>query len=465
MPLTFIEISDYYLTISQGEQHYRQLGCCFVEADQVVFGESAWQQKFLNPQQSYSQYWQHLSYEKIHCANPDVEHFADLAYAQLTEALQQFVQIDKVVLMVSAHYSNEQLALLLGIVKACGLTEVRVIDQALAKVGCYYSAPENTADLTADILLMDIGLQQLTVSEIAVENELSLRQFQSYPNKGLVDLYKQLAVWINELYIVQYRYDIFDSANTEQDLHNQISAVLSSPHQQYQIRIHSSDNSADTAAFHQQQQSSAESLITDSTGQLGEKIVVISQQQLQQQLQLFFADVFAEFVNDKRLFLSAELASFITNTGNSGNWSLPPCTLLPQAMLGSSVTDYLLEQVGAEVELITAMPLARLGIVPSLDADNHGQQAASHLLHQDRILPLKHAMKLRADNHAKPFAQLLKVEHHWLVQPLAQAVVYVNNKPVVDRQKLLLGDAIVSSGSAPEYRLVGTVGGEDFYEV
>jgi proline iminopeptidase len=60
---------------------------------EVLFGQRAWQQKRLNPQHSHSHYWQQLSYEKIHCDNADVEHFADLAYMQLIHLLGDFEQI------------------------------------------------------------------------------------------------------------------------------------------------------------------------------------------------------------------------------------------------------------------------------------------------------------------------------------------------------------------------------------
>ena len=128
MSLTLIELSDYYLTLTQGDKKTTQLGCCLVQTDELIFGTEAWQQQLLLPQQIYCNYWQQLGYEKVYSDNVSVEHFADLAYLQLKEAIKAFDQVDEVVLLVAGHYCGEQLALLLGIVEACELTVIRLIN-------------------------------------------------------------------------------------------------------------------------------------------------------------------------------------------------------------------------------------------------------------------------------------------------------------------------------------------------
>ena len=476
MPLTFIEISDYYLTVNQGDKQHRQLGCCLVQPDEVLFGHSAWQQKLLNPQQSYSQYWQQLSYEKIYCDNTDVEHFADLAYLQLKTVLSQFEQLNEANLLVSASYSSEQLALLVGIVEACGFTQIRLINHAVAQAASFSLVTRNLPASMNQILLLDMHLHQLIVSEISINSGVSLAKFQCFHKKGLVDLITQLASWINELYIQEYRYDTFDCAETEQSLHNQIHAILASPQANYQIRMNGAENPNETIEY-DNERTSVETLNVNETGDElakhshlfatisvnnSEKLLVISHSQLQQQLQLFFKDVIAEIDHTKLLFLTGSLATIIANIPSLDHWEV-----IPESIVYPFVTDYFAQQPDpVKLELIENFFVQQSITAHSTPCESSiVEEQASHLLYQDRIFCLTHGMKLRADRDQQPFAQLLKKQHQWSIQLLGQASVYVNDKLIVNDQSLVFGDNIFCSYSSAKYTLVALTRSDDLYGI
>jgi hypothetical protein len=474
MPLTFIEVSDYYLTVRQGDTQHQQLGCCLVQPDDVLFGQLAWQQKLLNPQQSYSQYWQQLSYEKIYCDNTDVEHFADLAYLQLKTILSQFEQLNEATLLVSASYSSEQLALLVGIVEACGFSQVRLLNHAAVQAASFYSVTSSLPATINEIYLVDMRLHQLMVSEISINSGVSLAQFQCFHKKGLVDLVAYLSSWINELYIQEYRYDTFDCAETEQNLHNQINTILASPQANYQIRMNGTENLntnaqivnerpiVDTLATNEIIDKSAKhgNLFANASANSSEKLLVISHSQLQQQLQHFFKDVIAEIDNTKLFFLTGALATLIANIPSLAHWQE-----IPESIVYPFITDYVKQHPDpVKLELIKHFVVEKSTAGHSTPCETTiTEKQASHLLYQGRICCLEHGMELRTNRDQQPFAQLLKKQHHWSIKLLGQASVYVNDKLIVNGQSLVFGDTIFCSYSSEKYTLVTLTGSDDFY--
>jgi len=486
MALTLIEISDYYLTLTQDEQQYRQLGSCLVENDKVLFGESAWQQQLLVPQQSYGNYWQQLGYEKIYSDNGAVEHFADLAYLQLKEAVSHFDSVEDVVILVSGHYNCEQLALLLGIVNACELTIVRLINNAVAQMTSLLSSkPSNRKKLT-EALYLDIDLHQVSVSELAINGEVKLSQFQSFHQKGLIDLVKHLAVWMNECFILEYRFDVFDCAHTEQSLFNQITCLLPESQANYQIIIHDSiiedqvvNSAAETNGALPRgnkvtvQDNSAAVLIDSTMNDLpvSDKVIVITEQQLQQQIQLFFSDIFDELIDKKQIVMSAKIAKFIAHTNMPTTWQV-----ISESMVYPFLKQHLDKEVQPEkIELVSHLVLPPMeGGNPSTNGQSplSNQIQASHLVYQGEVcllqqpithLPLQESISQQA--RVKSAVTLKKSQLQWFIQLNEHTSVFVNNKPAVEGQLLAIGDQIKLSETADNYLLAVLKGSDEFYGV
>ena len=468
MSLTLIELSDYYLTLTQGDKKTTQLGCCLVQTDELIFGNEAWQQQLLSPQQIYCNYWQQLGYEKVYSDNVSVEHFADLAYLQLKEAIKEFDQVDEVVLLVSGHYCCEQLALLLGIVEACELTVIRLINTSVVQAASFLSDKKCNKDCLTELLFLDIDLHQATVSELSVNGEAKLSQFQSFHQKGLLDLIKHLAVWINEFFIIEYRYDVFDCAHTEQSLLNQITELLSLSQTNYQIIIHDAlteEKLVNAAITHDVEPSISTTGTARSTPD-GDKLIAITEQLLQQQIQLFFSDIFDELADKKQILMSEKIANILAHTPKAVNWKIVSGTTVYPF-----VNDAMSKEIAPEkIELVSHLALSFNDEQGSLvNDDSLSEELATHIMYQGIIYPLEQDSCYLPHRNAnlQPAATLKKYQQQWFLQLTEQSnsAVYVNEKPASEGQRLMLGDQIKLAQSNEIYVLAVLKGSGGFYGV
>lgn len=464
MAITIIEISDYYLTITQGDKQFRELGCCLVENEQVLFGETAWQQQLLKPLQSYNNYWQQLGYEKIHSDNSEVEHFADLTYLQLKKAVAQFEEKSDVVLLVSGHYNCDQLALLLGIVEACHLTVIRLINNAVVQLASFLANQIQTNEQINKILYLDIDLHQMSVSELSINGEVKLSQYQSFHQKGLLDLVKHLARWVNEQFILEYRYDAFDCAHTEQDLFNQIIELLPQSQVNYSITIHEYTGVEQENCIAGEQQGFSASPVSNG------KSIVITESQLQQQVDLFFNDVFEELMDKKSIVMSSKVAQLIAHTAKAKIWQQ-----VPDAKTYSLLTRYLAKaDIPEKIELVSHLALSSMESESSISTKQSvNTELASHLVDQGRIYPLQHLLQLplqAIDAHPviPALASTITIEKHqqqWFLQCEEQVNILVNDMPVNSGCSLTIGDQITLPQLNKSYTLAVLKGSDDLYGV
>ncbi|MBL4822912.1 MAG: hypothetical protein JKX90_05230 [Colwellia sp.] len=355
MPLTIIEINDYQLTVRQQHSHYSELGFAQITKDSVIFGEEAWLQARISPHANYCHYWQRLGYEEIHCDNNYINNFADLAYRQLQNMVSHLQQCSDVIFVVPTSYSQEQLSLLLGIGQSCQLNVLGIVNKALVRFEHVYDVGKYA--------ILDISLHHCSVNELLVNHDISLGSIEQFSHKGFNDLYEQLAQWLNHQLITEHRLDAFYSATTEQQIYNQLSALIKNPQRYFELII-------------------------------DDKCINVAQKDINQQIEAFFTELLASCSKrrDKNipLFITARFANLCPHL-----FASETVQVLNDACIYSLVTANIANLSNDNgVFLVTRLPLvkgttsqpeaAKQSINNSL-ANNHD---ISHILLDGRAFPL-----------------------------------------------------------------------------
>ena len=435
MAITIIEINDYQLSITQEDVSYTEIGCCLLNANEILFGQQAWLQRQIFPQQSFYHYWHQLGYEKVVSDHNEVKHYADLAYMQLQHLLQQVEAVSEVVFVVSGQYTQEQLSLLLGIAQACQLTVLAVFNNAVAQVASLTDAVQYRR-----AVLLDIGLHHSNLGEVMIGNEASLVRFQSFNQQGYFALIKQLALWVNQRFIVEYRYDAFHCAETEQQVLNQVAELLICHGTNFRVSI------------------------KDSSGV--EKSLLLNQQQIEQQLALFYKALFVAIPDDCQVYLSANLADLVPKSLRALSWQVSG-----DEVTHSSISQYCQHNhLSDKTSLITQLPLNRLKQSAALSTVQPCA-IASHVVYQGLVysltsqtcqLPYKqHNGELLP--HKDVVVELKADNHQWHVHILTDCLVLINDHIAVNGQIVGQGDHIQIGDQQAGYTLVSLAKGGASY--
>lgn len=219
MSLKIIELNDGAIKIgNQNGIVARSPGFALVVGNDLVLGQEAEEQARLQPTKSYNKYWHELSMEPLNHDN-HLRHTADIAFAHLLH-LAEIGEIDSdVMLAVPGSFSNQQLAILLGLAKQSPLNPIGVVDSALA------AAAAVNADEPA--LFVDFQLHQTVVTTLNFTNGLmtaeSAIQIPGAGRQNFINLMMQQAT---DLFIEQCRFNPQHNAEYEQLLYNQLPAWL-----------------------------------------------------------------------------------------------------------------------------------------------------------------------------------------------------------------------------------------------
>jgi hypothetical protein len=412
MSITLIEINDYQLTLSQQDKRICQSGYALVEQQNVTFGEPAWLQGKALPLQCFCHYWQRLGYEKINSDNEQVRHFADLAFLQLQQLIAQFPDCEKVIFIVPASYNKQQLSLLLGIAKTCQLTVVALINTALSKLfNCSHGAT---------FTFIDIGLHQCYFSELTAGKQLELGKSHNFSDKGVANLYKFLAQWLNHKLINECRFDAFHTAQTEQALYQSLPGLL------------------------QQDQDNFNIVVSD-------KSIVVTVKQIREKVADFFQSFMSTLPASSQHYISQAFADLLDNVFPS---SLQDFIIVDDNSLYSNIIAKFDEISGdalisdSEVRLITQLPFESAASTSVSDVDK-----ISHILYLGHAYPLNNQpiylsaepkQALSVTPNPKAFLSVKLVDQHCQLQVVGQHVSYINARACINGQLLSCGDEIKS---------------------
>lgn len=219
MTLQVIEITDPGLrVIRAGEQILHSPGYAMVEGAQLEVGEVAFNQARIYPRKTHNQFWHRLSLDPLTQTSSQYRHYADLVYAHLKIIAEQLEHTTPLIFAVPGSYTNEQLSLLLGIAKECGLKPAGLVDIALASAVASPLKPMNYH--------LDIHLHQLVVTEIKTQTNLCRGNVTTAAGAGLVHLYDSWVQLVADAFLEQCRFDPLHNAETEQALYRQLPQWL-----------------------------------------------------------------------------------------------------------------------------------------------------------------------------------------------------------------------------------------------
>lgn len=436
MAICVIELNDYQLTLLELDQQgqtisNQQLGYALVENDDVCFGYQAYKQSKTAPAKSFCYYWQRLGYEQIQTNNQSVRHFADLAYLQLKDLVSQAQSCSQIVFIAPSHFSSQQLSLLLGIAQSCQLEVIALVNSAVLALeqprGQRYS-------------FYDIGLHYYEQSEIQVDTDISLAETSQRSEKGVYDLYRFLANWLNQLFISQCRFDASHLASHEQALYLQIATMLLKEDNKYLLTI-------------------------------SDKTLEVELSALNEQISEFFADVIERITKSPTpVIMTERFANLLSG--------LPVAsTLMPYQSvknyqrviaLKSHLAEHYLNDEAHSMELLTSLPcpketITQCSLEQATPVSNQCNTLLSHLLCNGVAVPLNNqTLYLNADlqspvtleKQANSMAYLSLIEGSYTLYCNNNSNILINEQAALSTHILCLGDVISSALSELKFTAI-----------
>lgn len=193
-------------------------GFALVDGKTIHVGEMAEQQARLKPTSSFNKYWHELSMEPLPRDGP-FRHTADIAHAHLSHLAEASNISGDVIFAVPGNFTQQQLAILLGIARQTPLKPIGVVDTGLAAA---IAAAEAEHVIYVDMQLHQVVLTRLAIRDGHVRTE-SVVQVPGVGSQNFMDLMMQLTTG---LFIQQSRFNPQHNAESEQQLYNALPTWL-----------------------------------------------------------------------------------------------------------------------------------------------------------------------------------------------------------------------------------------------
>lgn len=214
-----VELNDSEIRVARDEGVVlRSPGYAIVGEHGIEVGEPALRRAWVNPRATQNRYWQQLSLDPLQVPTAHARHHADLAYAHLLALHERAGKPAEMVFAVPGHYSNEQLALLLGLVEASPFTAIGLVDAAVAAA----AAQPGTGVRTH----AELYLHHTVVTRVDTGEEVSRTAVDVVEGAGWAAVLDECAAVIADRFIEQSRFDPQHHAETEQALYDQIPEAL-----------------------------------------------------------------------------------------------------------------------------------------------------------------------------------------------------------------------------------------------
>jgi hypothetical protein len=216
-----LEINDIGLLLSiDAEPIFESPGYAMVNDKEILIGDAALAQSRLQPNRIQNRFWDQLSMEELPKPMAQARNYADLAFAHLKIISAQLAdQAERrIVFSVPGTYDRQQLALLLGMAKECGLEVVGLVDTAVA--ASPHAVPGHT------LLFLDIFLHRTVLTELQQGARLKRTRVDVLANIGMTTLYDRWANRIADLFVTETRFDPMHVAQTEQTLYDHLPGWL-----------------------------------------------------------------------------------------------------------------------------------------------------------------------------------------------------------------------------------------------
>lgn len=224
MSTAVLELNDQALLIkNQGGEVFCEPGYALHTEQGIITGIAAQQQAWLQPQNSYREYWRQLNQASLPGNHRWARHHADIAFAQLRSLHTKAGSPEQLILCVPGTYDDQQLSLILGLMKALKTSIVAIVDSSLAD--CLYLEDVIGAIKGAEkqTLHVDLQMHQMVVSQISFERRnLRIQAQQVFPDIGAGQINNALASFIRDQAIRHHRFDPLHTSEGEQAIYDQL---------------------------------------------------------------------------------------------------------------------------------------------------------------------------------------------------------------------------------------------------
>lgn len=182
-------------------------GLALLEGDTLLTGAAAARGARLKPRFRHTRFWEALDRKPVAKPFPKGLTHADLVHAHLSDVWRELkAGVREVVLVAPGFYSDEQLGLLLGITRACGIPVTALVDTAIACETAFY----------LDIFAHRASLTRTGSRHVQLDDAVGI--------VPLVDAWVEL---VARTFVRQTRFDPLHRADTEQRLYDELPALLS----------------------------------------------------------------------------------------------------------------------------------------------------------------------------------------------------------------------------------------------
>ncbi|MEH6638937.1 MAG: hypothetical protein V7717_06685 [Porticoccaceae bacterium] len=231
-----IELNDTGIVCHHGEQKILSPGYALLTKQGVTTGSAARARAWLEPQHSFNQYWHQLSMAPLSAHNAHARHYADLAYAQLQQLHLEAGAPKEIIFSIPGSFSHEQLAILLGLAKACGLEVAGLVDSAVCALASNHLEITDNLDIK-NAVHVDIQLHNAVLTTLTCDTSNDHTDQYAAPHIHRKEVFpltgfglKSLEdAWIQAIakrFVGEYRYDPLHTATEEQALRDQLSGWL-----------------------------------------------------------------------------------------------------------------------------------------------------------------------------------------------------------------------------------------------
>jgi hypothetical protein len=216
LALAILELNDAGIQVSvEGNLVLNSPAYSVLHEDQLYIGNEGRKKVRLYPRWTNNKFWQQLNTDSISDGTHQIRHHADLAFFHLEQIWEKISSdADEVVIAVPGSFDAQQLGLLLGIARECGIPVVGLVDSALVSV------MEHQQHRT--VMHLDIQLHHIVLTVFQRKETIKRQEFAKVTELGLTTLWDRWANIIDDLFIQNTRFDPMHEAGTEQQLFDQL---------------------------------------------------------------------------------------------------------------------------------------------------------------------------------------------------------------------------------------------------
>jgi hypothetical protein len=220
MTILAIDLNDSGILVVDGQTEPASApGYAVARGSEILVGYDAWKLARLHPRQTTNRFWQNLSDQPLEKLMGGGVSTADLAHAQLENLCAGFREgLEGAVFVVPAHWSNEQLGLLLGIAEDLSISVIGLVDFAVAATRCEYQG--------RTLLHLDASLHELTISQMNQAGGSSIQDRRTIDQVGIDRLERTCIELMARRFVETTRFDPLHDGQCEQYLYDHLYTWL-----------------------------------------------------------------------------------------------------------------------------------------------------------------------------------------------------------------------------------------------